>query len=434
MHSADPPPASLRAWQLRVFWLLWGAYAAYYLCRVNFAVAQPAILRAFPSWTKEQIGLIPSTYAIFYAAGQLINGALGQRFGARRLMTAALSVALVVNLLFAFASSFRVMLVLWAINGYAQSAGWSLLVQTISNWHTSKRRGTVIGLISTCYQVGNVISWILAGSCCEALNWRAAFWVPSLILVPVTIAFRLGLRDSPEEAGLPPVRDDGVETPAAAHAPDSARQAVGWRATCQLLVLTLSNRVLWVLGLGYFCMNSVRYTFLNWTVQYMTDYHHRTIRGGAFMAVVIPLVGALGAVASGWLSDTVFGKRRAPVCALMLSGLAGVCVLFTFIPQGRWGEATALLGLAGFLIYGPDMLMSGAATVDVSHPKAASIATGLTMCLGASGSILSGAGVGKLIDLTKGDWALLFWLLGGLALASALLMVSIWNARPKGAR
>jgi sugar phosphate permease len=429
------PTASLRQWQGRVFWLLWGAYASYYLCRVNFAVAQPAILKEFPSWTSAQIGMIPSTYAMFYAAGQLINGALGQRYGARRLMTMALSVALVTNLLFAFTSSYRFMLVLWAINGYAQSAGWSLLVQTISNWHTSKRRGTVIGLISTCYQVGNVISWVLAGTYCEVLNWRAAFWVPSLILVPVTIAFHLGLRNSPEEAGLPAVRDDGVETrPATAQAGEPAPQTAGWGPTWQLLVLTLSNRVLWVLGLGYFCMNSVRYTFMNWTVQYMTDYHHSTIRGGAFKAVVIPLVGALGAVGAGWLSDTVFGKRRAPVCALMLIGLAGVCAAFTLIPQGRWGVATVLLGLAGFLIYGPDMLMSGAATVDVSHPKAASIATGFTMSLGASGSILSGAGVGKLIDLTKGNWAPLFWVLAGLALVSALLMVSIWNARPKGAR
>lgn len=430
-----PPTTDLRHWQLRVFWLLWGAYASYYLCRVNFAVAQPAILKEFPSWTSAQIGLIPSTYAMFYAAGQLINGTLGQRFGARRLMTMALGVALITNLLFAFTTSFQVMLVLWAINGYAQSAGWSLLVQVISNWNTSKRRGTVIGLISTCYQVGNVVSWVLAGTLCEALNWRAAFWVPSLILVPVTVAFYVGLRDSPEEAGLPPVRDDGVEArPATAQTPAPAAQAAGWLSTWQLLLLTLSNRVLWVLGVGYFCMNSVRYTFMNWTVQYMTDYHHSSIRGGAFKAVVIPLVGAVGAVAAGWLSDTVFGKRRAPVCAIMLIGLAGACAVFTLVPQGRWGVATLLLGVAGFLMYGPDMLMSGAATVDISHPKAASIATGFTMCLGASGSILSGAGAGKLIDLTKGNWALLFWVLSGLSLLSALLMVSIWNARPKGAR
>lgn len=166
----------------------------------------------------------------------------------------------------------------------------------------------------------------------------------------------------------------------------------------------------------------------------MAEYQGRSIKGSAITAVVIPLIGSLGAISAGWASDHLFGRRRAPVCAIMLSGLAVVCILFPMIPQGHWELATAVLGLAGFLIYGPDMLMSGAATVDVSHPKAASMATGLTMCLGATGAIFSGAGIGWLKDIAKGNWSLIFYVLAGLSLASALLMVSIWNARPKGAK
>jgi len=435
------PPASdngahLRGWQLRIFWLLWGAYASYYLCRVNFAVAQPAILKEFPAWTNAQIGTIPSVYAIFYAVGQIINGTLGQRFGARHLMTGALVIASLTNLLFSFTTSFSVMLVLWAINGYAQSAGWSLLVQTLSNWNTSKRRGTVTGLMSTCYQVGNVVSWLLAGVLCDSIGWRAAFWVPSLILIPMALVFFVFIRNAPEEAGLPPVRDDGME-PAPARPNASAPAAAGgsaWLSTRDILLLTFSNKVLWVLGIGYFCMNSVRYSFMNWSVQYMADFQGCTIKGGAFTSVAIPLIGSVGAISAGWASDHIFGKRRAPVCAIMLTGLSAVCIGFTYIPQGHWVLATAILGLAGFLMYGPDMLMSGAATVDVSHPRAASIATGFTMCLGATGSIFSGAGVGWLKDQAKGNWSLVFWVLAGLSILSALLMVSIWNARPKGAK
>ena len=77
---------NLRSWQLRIFWLLWSAYAAYSLCRVNFAVAQPLILKEFPTWTSAQIGTIPSTYAIFYAIGQMVNGTLCARFGTRRMI------------------------------------------------------------------------------------------------------------------------------------------------------------------------------------------------------------------------------------------------------------------------------------------------------------------------------------------------------------
>jgi MFS transporter, OPA family, sugar phosphate sensor protein UhpC len=434
---AEPvSPALVRSWQLRIFWLLWGAYASYYLCRVNFAVAQPMILKEFPAWTNAKIGWIPSVYAMFYAAGQIINGTLGHRYGTRRMMTMALVVASFTNLLFSFATSFSSMLVLWAINGYAQSAGWSLLVQTLSNWNTSHRRGTVVGLISTCYQAGNVTSWLLTGILCQYLGWRAGFWVPSLFLIPMAAVFYLFLRNSPEDAGLPPIRDDNSEpvSPPTTSPAGVQEESTGWKYTWQILHITLANRILWILCLGYFCMNSVRYTFLNWTVQYMADYQGRSIKGSAFTAIAIPVIGSLGAISAGWASDHWFGKRRAPVCALMLSGLAVVCALFPLIPQGQWIVATAMLGLAGFLVYGPDVLMSGAATIDVSHPKAASMATGLTMCFGATGSIFSGAGVGWLKDHERGNWSLVFWVLAGLSLVSALLMVSIWNARPKGAK
>ncbi len=422
----------LRAWQQRIFWLLWSGYASYYLCRVNFAVAQPLILKEFPSWTNAQIGMIPSTYAIFYAIGQIVNGTLCQRFGTRLMMTVALSFAALTNLLFSSASSFSVMLVLWAVNGYAQSAGWSLLVQTIANWTSSKRRGTVMGLISTCYAVGNVLSWLLAGQLCYSFGWRAAFWVPSLVLVPVAIVFYTFLRNSPEEAGFPPVRDDGHEP--APQTKTSTNPTPAPLSSAEILRLTFSNRILWILGIGFFCQNAVRYSFMNWSVQYMADFQGRSIKGSALTAVAIPLVGSLGAISAGWFSDTLFGKRRAPVCAIMQIGLAAVCVGFTFVPRGEWVLATALLGLAGFLVYGPDMLMSGAATVDISHPRAASIATGFTMCLGAMGSIFSGVGVGWLKDLAKGDWNLVFYVLAGLVLVAAGFMISIWNTRPKGAK
>lgn len=427
------PGAALRSWQSRIFWLLWGAYASYYLCRVNFAVAQPLILQSFPDWSSAQIGLIPSTYAVFYASGQMINGTLGERYGARRMITVALLIAAATNLLFSFASTFREMLVLWAINGYAQSAGWSLVVQTIANWNNSARRGTVIGLVSTCYTVGNVVSWLLAGVLCETIGWRAAFAVPSLVLLPMAAALFTWLRNSPEEAGLPPVRDDHAPLPSAAGGKEASPGSLnhGWGSTWSILKLTLANRVLWILAIGFFCVNSVRYTFMNWSVQYMADFQGRSVKNSAFTAIAIPLIGSLGAISAGWVSDHWFGRRRAPVCAIMLIGLAGACATFTLIPQGQWVWATVVLGIAGFMIYGPDMLMSGAATIDVSHPRAASMATGLTMTFGATGAIFSGAGIGWLKDAAQGNWTAVFWVLSGLSLLSALLMVSIWNARPK---
>lgn len=407
--------------------LLWGAYASYYLCRLNFAVAQPLIRDEF-GWTDAQIGLIPSVYAAVYAIGQFVNGQLAERFGTRAMMSFSLVVAGSMNLLFSQADSYAEMLIFWGINGWVQSAGWSLVVETMANWTSVKRRGMTIGLISTCYQVGNVVAWLVAGYLVGELGWRAAFWVPGLWLLPMAALFLLFLRNRPEDAGFAPIREDQEPETTS----ESSTPAPDRLTAAQVLRMTLSNKILWILAIGFFCANSVRYAFMNWSVTYMKDFHGQSIKESAFMAVALPLIGSVGAISAGWASDNLFGSRRAPLCAIMLFGLSALCIVFVQVPQGEWILGTALLGLAGFLIYGPDMLMSGAATVDFSHPRAAAAATGLTMSAGAAGAIFSGAGVGWLKDVTGGDWNLVFYVLAGLSVIPALMMASLWNVRPKG--
>ena len=58
--------------------LCWGTYAAYYLGRVNLAVALPAIQDEF-GWSRAAVGLIGAALYWTYAAGQLVNGHLGDR-------------------------------------------------------------------------------------------------------------------------------------------------------------------------------------------------------------------------------------------------------------------------------------------------------------------------------------------------------------------
>lgn len=437
-------PGSLGRWQVQTFALLWGAYASYYLARLNFAVAQPLILLEFKDWSAAQVGLIPSVYAMVYAIGQFINGQLGERYGARRMMTVAMIVATIANLGFSQTSSFAMMLVFWGLNGYAQSAGWSLVVKTISDWNPVRRRGMVIGLISTSYQVGNVLAWLLAGWVASSYGWRASFWVPSLILAPMTLLFVLGVRNKPQDVGFPQIREDGQEPANSPANSNTAGVADGPRVGMGFVLREmLANRLLWIMAIGFFSMNSVRYAFMNWSVTYMSDFHGQDIKNSAFKAVALPLIGSVGAVLAGWMSDTLFKGRRAPLVAIMLFLLAVLCVVFPFVPKGDWVLATALLGLAGFLIYGPDMLLSGAATVDV-HPQAAAAGTGFIMATGAAGSIISGAGIGWIKDMTPGfiagleskpvwmtEWTLVFFFLAILSLIPAALMVSIWNIKPR---
>ncbi len=411
--------------QTQVFGALWVAYASYYLCRMNLAAAQPALLKEFPAWTTAQIGLIPSIYSVFYAVGQFVSGQLASRFGGRRMVALGMAVIVVANLLFSQAHSLPVMMALWALNGLAQSTGWPALVQAMSHWFTKGRRGTVMGFISTCYQVGNVLSWLLAGFLVDAYGWRAAFWVPGLALLPVLVLAWVLLRDRPEDVGLAHIRDDDASPAGSATTTIDAGE---W-TLAHVLKVTLSNRTLWLVAGTYFFFNAVRYAFMNWSIQYFADFHHQEIKHSALKAIAFPLVGALGAVSSGWVSDVLFGGKRAPVCAAMLSGLALLCVGFVPLAAGSTLTATLLLAAAGFMIYGPDAIISGATAIDVAHPKAAAAASGFVMAMGNLGSALvAGFGVGFILDQSHGAWGPVFITLAVLAALSAGMMTLLWNA------
>jgi sugar phosphate permease len=77
------------------------------------------------------------------------------------------------------------------------------VVQTAANWTKVERRGAILGLLSTCYAVGNVLAWLLAGFLVDAVGWRAAFAVPALIALPVAAAIGLFLRNDPRTPGCP---------------------------------------------------------------------------------------------------------------------------------------------------------------------------------------------------------------------------------------
>jgi OPA family glycerol-3-phosphate transporter-like MFS transporter len=300
----------------------------------------------------------------------------------------------------------------------------------MSNWFRVGRRGTMMGLISTCYQGGNVGAWLLAGYLVEAYGWRASFWVPGIAMFPMALVMAFGMRNRPEDVGLPHIRDDEEPAPESdSSAPADADEWTIWR----ILHITLSSKVLWFLSLSYFCFNAVRYAFMNWSVQYFNTVHEVDIKKSAFMSIMFPLIGSLGAISSGWISDRFFNSRRAPVCTIMLLFLAVLCLGFIPLQPGDVMLATVVLAACGFMIYGPDAILTGAAAIDLSHPKAAASATGFIMAMGNLGAALvSGFGVGLILDYSGGDWKPVFYALGGISVLSAAMAAVLWNEKPKG--
>src|SRR3989344_5686063 len=132
---------SMQEWQKRILFISWITYASFYLLRVNIAVAIPGILSEF-SISKTAMGGVLTALFAAYAFGQFVNGQMGDKFGARRMVTIGLLSSAILNIVFGFNQGWLVsMIIIWGLNGFFQAMGWGPIVKTVACWVSPQKRG-----------------------------------------------------------------------------------------------------------------------------------------------------------------------------------------------------------------------------------------------------------------------------------------------------
>ena len=321
------------------------------------------------------------------------------------LATAACSIA------FGFSSSFLLFGLVFALNGLAQSTGWPSNVKLMAEWFEGPRRGRVMGLWATNYQLGGLVANPVAGALIARFGWRAAFLIPGLYLALVGLLVFVGLPRDPASRG------GAVETadPAAVAA---ARRRV------------LATPLVWALGGTYFFLKLIRYVLLFWLPYFMEaeDGLGYSASLAASASLAFEAGGAAGAVLIGWASDRLFPGRRLVVSLVCIVALAGALVLYGRVASVSVAANLGALALVGFLLFGPDSLLSGAAAQDLGGPLAAGTAAGLINALGSLGAIAQGYVTARLSRSL--GWGGLFAALGGGALVGALVLAPFALRRP----
>jgi sugar phosphate permease len=381
---------SLRA---RVFAITWLAYASYYLCRKNFSVSKTA-LEDQMGMTKRVMGMVDTGYLLAYAVGQFVMGVLGDRLGPRRLVGVGMILS---ALLVAVAGSLTAAVgiaVAFTLNGFVQASGWPGTVKAMTPWFGSEERGRVMGLWSTCYQVGGLASGALAAWLVKQAGWRSAFFVPAAWVALVGGLVLLAL----------PEADEG---PAAARS-DAQKRLV-------------QSPAVWALGASYFCLKLIRYSLLFWLPYYLERSLGYERLNAGYQSLSFEIGGVLGAVGVGFLSDRVFSGRRGMAGLLGCLGLAAS--FFIYATVARMGVAAnfAAMALVGICLFGPDALISAAAAQDLGGKEASAAAAGFINGLGSVGAVLQGVVTAEVSE--RYGWDALFQVFVWLSVMAALLLV-----------
>ncbi len=409
-------------------WMVLGTtYSAMYMGRYNLSLANPILSRVY-GWDKTQIGAIISPALLAYGLFAIANGPLADRIGGRKAILVGSLGTVFFNLLFGlgaylgFLGQGSALIVyfasIWMLNSYFQSFGAVSLVKVNSAWFHIRERGVFSAIFGSMIQMGRALIFFVGPLLAMALPWQWLFFVPSILIMVLSIATYLAVQNSPEDCGLP-VLDVA----------DASRGDPDHVTVRYILKKIFMNPITLTIAGAEFCTGFVRQGFEQWFPRYMIEVQRLPLDSPIFQknAMAVVIAGIFGAIFAGSISDFAFGGRRTPVA--FLGYLTQVLCLVVIWRASDVSWVAAAFVVNSFAISMVHSMLSGTASMDFGGKKAAATAAGLFDGMQYIGGSFVGLGMGYLLD--RFGWGSWGPSMIGFSLIGMILMAVLWNARPE---
>jgi sugar phosphate permease len=400
--NGSQPKSSLRQHQFLVVALLFAGYAAYYFCRADFSVAMPLLIEELGrrgianGEAIVRLGSIASFGVLAYALGKLLLTRLGDFWGGKRSFTIGLGGAIAFTLLFVSKGALPIFTIAWVGNRLVQSIGWAGLIKVCSRWFGYSSYGTILGIISLSFLVGDAVARRWMGSLIEhGYGWRALFLFAAAVAGVVLLANLLFLRDSRTELEFAEPQVNPLNVYAATENTNLQR---GPRSFWSLLRPLLGNRAFLIVCVLSFGCTIVRETFNTWTPVFLHDAVGYNASRAASLSAIFPGVGAISVVLTGWLSDRlgIYGRSAVMFFGSAATAVALLCLALPITGGSASSSTVILIGVVAFGLLGPYSYLAGAFALDFGGDQGAASSSGIIDGIGYLGGVLAGDTVARL--------------------------------------
>ena len=420
-----PAPSPDSRVRYRVLALACALAVVTYIHRLGFAVGAPWIKRSL-GLDDAQVGYLMSAFLVAYGCFQVPGGLLGDRQGARHVLTILVlgwslltgAVALAVLLTPVAGLPFVFLLVVRFLFGMFQAGGFPGLARVVADWMPAPQRGFAQGAIWMFSRCGGAcIPFLLAWLFARCGNWPVPFVLIAGLGVLWCGVFWPWFRNQPEE--MPQVnRAERERIIAGRPATEDLPRSVPWSQMAGSLSV-------WSLCLMYGFTGFSGNFFTSMLPLYLSEHRHLSAHDTAWLSA-LPLAGGvvaciLGGTASDWVIRR-FGNRRwgRRSVGMLGLGLAGPALLSTL-----WAEEVWVLGLLlTATFFGNDLMMgpAWAACADIGERYAGTLSGAMNML-----SALAGAGGTALAGylFRQGHPALVFQIFSGVYVLAALCWLGV---------
>lgn len=322
------------------------------------------------------LGLLSATYFYSYAGFMVPAGLFIDAFGARAVLAAGGVVMGGGTMVMGAASSTTALFAGRFAVGLGATVTFIGTLKIAAAWFPPERFGVLSAVTATVGVVGALVATAPLAALAARLGWRGAFSVVGGITVACAALCLAFVRNAPDGA------------------PRGMRPSLG--AVLRGMGRVLANAHTWPPFLGFFCLYASVANLYLWAVPYLRDVHGLTTTRAALIAAATSIALIVAAPLTGYVSDSVLRRRKAPYTALCVTLFGAWAVFVATLGAVPLWAVGALLFAIGF--FAAAFVLTWPIGREVNPPELAGVAVAVTNLGGFVGAAVTQGPVGAILD------------------------------------
>lgn len=338
-----------------------------YLDRSNLSVAAAGVGEEL-GLTSVELGLIFSAFGWSYAALQIPGGLLADRIGPRILYAACLITWSLSTVAQGFARGFASLFAFRLATGAFEAPSYPINNRVVTSWFPDHERASAIALFVSGQFIGLAFLTPVLVALQHYAGWRGLFVVTGVVGLVWGVIWYLFYRDPLDHSRVSQSELKYIEDGGGVFKKQPATKKVSaWKRSDWKLVF--SNRTLWGVYIGQFCVNATLWFFLTWFPTYLVQYRGLSFIKSGYLASIPFLSACAGLLLSGFLSDYLVSKGRSVGQARKTPIILGLIISGSIIGANYVEDTALVIGFMSLAFFGAGMALISWVFVSLLSPK-----------------------------------------------------------------
>ena len=410
----------------RVRWticaMLFAATTINYMDRQVLGLLKPTLMQSVANHgiglTEASYGTVIAFFTLFYALGQLGAGRFVDKVGTRIGYIAIMAIWSLSALGHSLVNSVLQLGVARACLGIGESGNFPAANKTNAEWFPQKERSLSFGIFNCGANVGVILATLLVPIAVHYFGWHSAFLITGFFSASWILLWFLKYHKPTDHPALSATELAYINQ----DPPEKPGPTAPW-------IKLFGFRQTWAYAVPKFLTDPIWWFYLYWLPGYFHDKFNLSLVGLGLPILIVYNASAIGSIYGGYLPESFirmgFSAERARLAAMFLCASLVVPVfLINNLHSDNFGKwaAIALLSLSTAAHQGFSANLFTTAS-DMFPRSAVGSVTGIGTMAGAVGGFLFSTYIGYILQLTHGNYSILFIVAASVYLVSLLITV-----------